>query len=108
MSFSLSRVGELNKALGSGLKVAFGTISLGTYSAGGVSVTIEGFKKIYWALTQSSGDYMVVASVSGTDNTVTIKVYYFDYAAAAAGAAIEVPDGTDLTGVSVPIVVVGE
>ena len=108
MSASLVKIGELAKPLGGGLKLALLKATLGTYSSGGVSVTVEGFSKVYFAMAQSSGPYTVVASASGSDNTITLAAYYYDYDAAADGTAIEVPDGTDLSSVTVGVLVVGE
>jgi len=48
------------------------------------------------------------ASISWTGNTLTIIAQYYDYAATAAGTAIEVPAGTNLSGVNLDIIVIGD
>ena len=78
-----------------------------SYSAGGFTVSIPELRRVVAAIVQASGGYKAeVASVSG--NTVTVKVYYYDYDASADGPAVEVPDGTDLSGVTFTIVAIGE
>ena len=73
-----------------------------SYTAGGFDVRISELGHVYNAVVNASGGYIAeVASISG--NVVKIKVYYFDYDATADGPAIEVPDGTDLSGVSFTI-----
>lgn len=57
--------------------------------------------------------YMVIASGGGYiyewDRTnKKLKVLYFDYDAAADGAAVEVPNGTDLSGVTADFIAVVE
>jgi len=75
-----------------------------SYSAGGFTVD-HPFSRVSHAIAIASGGYIAEASVSG--NTVTVKVYYFDYDAAADGTAIEVPDGTDLSGVTITVIIIG-
>jgi hypothetical protein len=78
-----------------------------SYATGGFTVTIEDLSRIEDAVVIAGGGYLAeVASISG--NTVTIVVRYFDYAATAAGTAIEVPSGTDLSGVTFRIIAIGE
>jgi len=77
-----------------------------SYPAGGFSVTVSGIKEIKGAVVVPTGGYK--ASTSWTGNTLTIVGQYYDYDAAADGAAIEVPAGTDLSGVNFDIFVVGD
>ena len=71
-----------------------------SYAAGGFDVEIGELTEVYNAVVNISGGYLAeVASISG--NKVKVKVYYFDYDATADGPAIEVPDGTDLSGQTV-------
>ena len=77
------------------------------YTTGGFTVSIPDLSVVYDAVVSAGGGYLAeVASISG--NTLTIKVYYFNYPGTAAGAAIEVPAGTDLSGVRFRILAVGE
>jgi len=69
-----------------------------SYTTGGFSVTIARLRSITWAKAICGGGYK--AEVTWTGNTLTIVARYFDYPAAAAGVAIEVPAGTDLSGVT--------
>lgn len=70
-----------------------------SYSSGGFSVTVDAEHVIDAFAAQSDSGYLVeIAGISG--NTVTLKVYEFNYPATASGPAAEVSDGTDLSGVT--------
>jgi len=70
-----------------------------SYTTGGFTVTIGEFEKVAQAEVSCNGGYKAeVASIAG--NVVTVMVRRYDYPAAAAGTAIEVPAGTDLSGVT--------
>lgn len=102
-------IGSLDKGAGIGrLKlVATDVKGPSSYTTGGFTVTIEGLSKIYEAVVNAGNGYLAeVASISG--NTITIKVYEFNYPATAAGPATEVGAGTDLSGVTFRIIAVGE
>ena len=76
------------------------------YTAGGFEVVEGELGTVETAVVQASGGYTAeVASITG--NKVKVKAYYFDYDAAADGVAIEVPDGTDLSGVTFTILAFG-
>ena len=79
-----------------------------SYSSGGFTVTFAGLlRKVKFAFVAANGGYKAeVASISG--NSVTVKVLYYDYDAAADDVAIEVPAGTDLSGVKFTILAIGE
>ena len=78
-----------------------------SYTAGGFTVTFSRLKRVLAAIVQGAGGYKAeVAEISG--NSVKVQVKYYDYDAAADGTAIEVPDGTDLSGVNFILFVVGE
>ena len=73
-----------------------------SYTAGGFDVEIGELTEVYNAVVNISGGYLAeVAGIEG--NKVKVKVRYFDYDATADGPAIEVPDGTDLSGQTVRI-----
>ncbi len=77
-----------------------------SYSTGGFTVTINELERVEEAIVVASAGYMAeVASISG--NTVTIKVYDFDYPSTAVGPATEVADRTDLSSVSFKIIAIG-
>ena len=77
-----------------------------SYSTGGFTATIDELERVEDAIVIASGGYMAeVASISG--NTVTIKVYDFNYPATAAGPAEEVAANTDLSSVSFKIIAIG-
>jgi len=88
------------------IKVVFEeTTGPSSYSAGGFTYTISGLKEVYVALVEAGGGYLAeVASKSG--NTITIKVYQFDYPSTSAGVAVEAT-GADLSGVTFKIVAIG-
>jgi len=77
-----------------------------SYPTGGFTVTVSGIKNIKSVIVIPTGGYK--ASWTWTGNTVTIVAQYYDYPAAAAGPAIEVPAGTDLSGISFFLIVIGE
>ena len=77
-----------------------------SYSAGGFTVD-TGLSDVKAAIVIADGGYKAeVAGISG--GTITIVVRYYDYDAGADGTAIEVPDGTDLSGVHFYIIAIGE
>ena len=78
-----------------------------SYSSGGFSVTLSELRKVESVIAvYSNAGYLCEGSV-GTGNSVTVKVYYFDYDATADGAAVEVAAGTDLSGVTFTVIAVG-
>jgi len=80
-----------------------------SYSSGGFSQAITSVRDIDAVLSIScSGGYKVdAAAVTVAAGSITVPVYYYDYDAAADGAAVEVADGTDLSGVSFQAIIVG-
>ena len=79
-----------------------------SYPSGGFEVSIAQLRRVLMAgVINVTGGYKArVESISG--NTVKIVVEHFDYDATADGPAIEVPSGTDLSGVDFLILAVGE
>jgi len=78
-----------------------------SYPSGGFEHTVTGFISVWDAVVIAGGGYKAeVASITG--NKVKIVVRYYDYPAAAAGTAIEITAGTDLSGVTFRIIAVGE
>jgi len=78
-----------------------------SYATGGFTVTIADLQAVYDANVNAGGGYQAeVTTITG--NRITIVARYFDYPAAAAGVAIEVPAGTDLSGVTFRILAIGE
>jgi len=78
-----------------------------SYSAGGFTVTVSDLRKVEAVLFVGANAGYICEPASMSDNTVTVKVYYFDYDATADGAAIEVANATDLSGVTFTVIVVG-
>jgi len=72
-----------------------------SYSAGGPTITVPGVNKIVAirSLSITGGYKMEVADANKniSKNSFKAPIYYYDYAAAAAGPAVEVPDLTDLS-----------
>ena len=98
---------SLGRPYGAKYRVYFGsTTGPSSYSSGGFTVTIDNVSKIDNVVVMASGGYLAEASASG--NTITIKVYYFNYPATAAGVAEEVAAGTDLSGVTFRIIAICE
>ena len=78
-----------------------------SYSSGGFTVTINELSKVEEVLTAELPGYLVEATPTAGSNTITVKVYQFDYPATAAGPAVEVADGTDLSGLTLKLIVLG-
>jgi len=78
-----------------------------SYPTGGFTVTVAKLRRVFDAMVEAGGGYKAsVVSISA--NTVKVEVRYYDYPAAAAGTAIEVPAGTDLSAVTFRIVAIGD
>ena len=81
-----------------------------SYASGGFTVDLPEIRDIVYILKDggvTGGGYIYNVDLGTNPNQVKIKAFYFDYAAAAAGAAIEVAAGTNLSGETFTIVVVG-
>jgi len=78
-----------------------------SYSSGGFSVTVSELRKVEQVIAVYADAGYLCTGSPGTGNAVTVKAYYFDYDASADGAAIEVADGTDLSGVTFTVVAIG-
>lgn len=78
-----------------------------SYSTGGFSITLGDLKNVesVIAVLNNRGYLCEVSGIS--KNAVTVKVYQFDYAATAAGPAVEVPAGTNLSGVTFTVIAIG-
>ena len=90
-----------------GKKIVLYSASGPTYATGGVTITINELSKVEAVLSAELPGYLVEATPVEGSNRVTVKVYYFDYPATAAGSATEVPDGTDLSGLTLKLIVIG-
>jgi len=99
---------SMMKARGRGVPKGYSGTFKGptSYPTGGFEVEV-GLKRVEDANAIGGGGYLAEV-VSITDNKVKILVRYFDYPAAAAGTAIEIPSGTDLSGVTFRVIAVGE
>ena len=104
-------IGELAKALGTGLKVYAGSVTgPSSYTAGGFTVTITGIRTIHEAvvsLRNNPGNKVIEYSWSGNTLTIVIKTISADTTTGAISAT-EDADGTDESGLTFDIVVVGE
>jgi hypothetical protein len=76
----------------------------GTVSS--VDVDFGEFEKVNYAIATMTGGYLCRVAISGV--TVTVTPMYFDYDAAADGAAIDVPLATDLSGETITVIADGE
>ena len=78
-----------------------------SYTSGGVEYTINELDSVVGVIALPAGGYLIEASVVEGTNRVKLVFKHFDYPATAAGPAVEVPDGTDLSGVTVTLIVIG-
>ena len=78
-----------------------------TYTAGGITINIVGGRIVdVQVLTPSVAGYLIEVPEDGkTESSFKVKLYYFDYDAAADGTAIEVPDGASLPSASIGFIV---
>jgi hypothetical protein len=78
-----------------------------SYAAGGFTVRVSELNRIdavLWAFI--TGGYKIGGySISG--NAVTVTVHYYNYPATSAGPSTEVANGTDLSGQTVQLIVIG-
>jgi hypothetical protein len=78
-----------------------------SYATGGFAVRVPELNRIdavIWAFI--TGGYKIGGySVSG--NAVTVVVHYYNYPGTAAGPSTEVAAGTDLSGQSIQLIVIG-
>lgn len=87
--------------------VKYSAPATSSYTAGGFSVTIPELTKVQEVLTATLPGYLVEAIAGGSSNTVTVKIYQFDYPATAAGPGVEVADGTNLSSLTLELIVLG-
>ena len=76
-----------------------------SYSAGGFDITVGDVKAIDQVIAIFNDGGYLTEPASVSDNTVTVKVYYFDYDATADGAATEASG--NLSTVTFTVVVIG-
>jgi len=87
--------------------VKYSASATSSYSSGGFTVTISELSKVTDVVFAQLPGYLVETSASGSSNTVTVKVYQFDYPATSAGPATEVSAGTDLSSLTLTLIVLG-
>jgi len=87
--------------------VSVSTAGPSSYTTGGFAVRVPELNRIdavIWAFI--TGGYKIGGySVSG--NAVTVAVHYYNYPATSAGPSTEVANGTDLSGQTVQLIVIG-
>jgi len=100
--------GRLEHPYGIGYKISEISVAGPTsYPAGGFDVVIGNMRNVLNAIPTITGGFLAeVASI--TDNKVKIKVNRFDYPAAAAGPAVEIPAGTNIAAQTVRLIAFGE
>lgn len=77
-----------------------------SYTTGGFTVYSKMMKVEHAVVNAGNGYLAEVVSVSGS--AIKIKVYQFNYPATAAGPAVEVPAGTDLSSVKFTVIAIGQ
>jgi len=94
------------KSYGLPFKFLTGTIDMGTYATGGEDLSFDSFfnKGVVQCFIGNKDGYVFEYDPVNE----TVKAYYADYDASADGALIEVPNETDLSGVTdIPFFAVG-
>jgi len=91
-----------------GRKIVVATASGPTsYAAGGFDVVVPELSRIDAILFAFVTGGYKVGGLSVSGNRVRVAVHQYDYPATAAGPSVEVPAGTDLSGQTVTLVVIG-
>lgn len=76
------------------------------YTTGGFTVYSR-IMNVRHAVATATGGYLAeVTSISGS--AIKIKIYQFNYPATDAGPAVEVQNGTDLSGIKITVVAIGQ
>jgi len=78
-----------------------------SYTAGGFNIIVPELEHIHAVIYSSITGGYIIGGITFSDNTVRVVVHYYNYPAAAAGPSIEVPAGTDLSGQTVTLIVIG-
>lgn len=77
-----------------------------SYTTGGFTVYSR-IMNVQHAVAVASNGYLAeVVSLAGS--AIKIKIYQFNYPATAAGPAVEVPKGTDLSGIKITVIAIGQ
>lgn len=88
--------------------VALSTTGPASYNpTAGYTVTVPELARVDAVLFASIDGGYRVANATKTGNTVTLFFHYFDYDSTSDGTSINVPNGTDLSGRAITLVVIG-
>ncbi|MEM1694793.1 MAG: hypothetical protein QW456_11350 [Ignisphaera sp.] len=87
--------------------VAVSAAGPASYATGGFAVRVPELEHVHAVLSASITGGYKIGGLSISGNAVTVVVHYYNYPATAAGPSTEVPAGTDLSGQTVTLVVVG-
>jgi len=103
---SLPIIGRLAPGVGKKVipKIVTGPSS---YTAGGFEIDVPEANGVEGGIGFGGG-YIAEVLPGSTDKKAKVKVYYADYPATAAGPLREVPDGTDLSGVTFFLLIVSK
>jgi hypothetical protein len=78
-----------------------------SYATGGFSVRVPELNNIHQVLFAFITGGYKIGDLSISGNSITVVVHYYNYPATSAGPATEVAAGTDLSGQTVTLVVIG-
>ena len=78
-----------------------------SYTSGGFTVTVPDLERVHAVLFAFVTGGYKIGGLSISGNTIRVIVHYYNYPATTAGTSVEVPAGTDLSGQTVTLIVVG-
>lgn len=91
-----------------GKKIAFVSVTgPSSYTTGGFAVVVPELEHVHAVLSASITGGYKIGGLSVSGNRVTVVVHYYDYPAASAGTSTEIPAGTNLSGQTITLIVIG-
>ncbi|MEM1601324.1 MAG: hypothetical protein QW339_05060 [Sulfolobales archaeon] len=87
--------------------VAVSVAGPSSYTTGGFTVRVPELEHVHAVLSALITGGYKIGGLSISGNTVIVIVHRYDYPATSAGPSVEVPAGTDLSGQTITLIVVG-
>lgn len=78
-----------------------------SYTSGGFTVTVPELARVHAVLFAFITGGYKVGGLTVSGNSITVSVHYYNYPATSSGPSVEVPAGTDLSGQTVTLIVIG-
>ncbi|MEM2195211.1 MAG: hypothetical protein QW803_12185 [Candidatus Methanomethylicia archaeon] len=78
-----------------------------SYTVGGFTIIVPELESIHSVLYAFITGGYKIGGLSISKNTITVTIHYYNYPATDAGTSVEIPAGTDLSGQTITLVVIG-